>query len=297
MPFICLNLFLLFIPNQETQLNIQLLGIFITTVIAFIMGFADDAYNTQPMIKFMSQVICGLVLSFTGHSIQITQHPTLNYLLTVFWVVFIMNAINLLDNMDGVVALVSLVICIFFTLISYQRYGLWNIEFLLSLGLIGSISGFLIYNFHPSKIFMGDSGSQFLGLILACFSIDLLLSTKINEIEFQWQNFFKQSIPAILLFIAPVSDTAIVFMKRISKGCSPFIGGRDHTTHALYSRGVKVGWVSILYAIITVLGGYLAYVIHTNSNSSMLSFAIIYFISVFTALFLLTLFHKQETHV
>lgn len=289
-------IFLLVIPHTTHNMNIPLMGIIIAATLAFIMGFADDAYNTQPLIKFLSQVLCAIVLSVTGHVLQITSHPTINYLLTIFWVVFLMNALNLLDNMDGIVALVTCVIAFYCSIVAYYQMGAWSYLFLLSIGIIGAIAGFTVYNFYPSKIFMGDSGSQFLGLLVSCLSIDLFLFNAKALMRFEWLDFINCLVSTITLLIAPVADTLIVFTNRILKGTSPFIGGKDHTTHAFHFRGFRVSWISIIYMFISFMGGALAISIKYNWFSGALSLAILFDLVIVVGFFINTYPLKTGHH-
>ena len=131
------------------------------------MGMADDAYDTKPLVKFIVQCLCGVILISTGTKINTFESEFLNYSLTILWVVAIMNSINMLDNMDGISTVTTLAICIFSVFFSVQM----NLETqpltLIIIAVIGTLCGFLAYNWHPSKMFMGDSGSQFLGIFLA----------------------------------------------------------------------------------------------------------------------------------
>ena len=290
-------IFLLFMPNKNNTLNISLLGFLISASLAFLMGFADDAYNTQPLIKFLSQVLCAVILAFTGHYVQISSHPILNYLLTIFWVVFLMNAFNLLDNMDGIVALVALVITVCCAYVVYCSSGIWNYLFLLNIGIIGAVSGFVIYNFYPSRIFMGDSGSQFLGLFYAGMSIDLFLNIPNVLQHFEAYTCVKTLVATGSVFIAPLSDTVVVSLNRIIKGSSPFIGGKDHTTHAFYMRGFRVSWISIIYMLISIIGVLLALALKFSWFNNALPIALIFDLVIFLGFFINTFPLKTGSNV
>ena len=111
--------------------NKQLMGLIIATTLAFLMGLADDAYNTIPLLKFSTQVCCGLILIYSGTYIELFASPALNYGLTLFWIVAIMNAMNLLDNMDAISGVVSVFIILSAMLIIYLQDDLSNVYFLL----------------------------------------------------------------------------------------------------------------------------------------------------------------------
>jgi UDP-GlcNAc:undecaprenyl-phosphate/decaprenyl-phosphate GlcNAc-1-phosphate transferase len=125
----------------------------------------------SPGVKFLMQIVCGVALVLTGTHIALFDNMALNYLLTVFWVVGIMNAVNLIDNMDGIATIV--VIFIILSFIAYVLLsGVTNDHFfLIFTGVAASLIAFLKLNWWPSKMYMGDTGSMFLGVFIAAFSI------------------------------------------------------------------------------------------------------------------------------
>jgi UDP-GlcNAc:undecaprenyl-phosphate/decaprenyl-phosphate GlcNAc-1-phosphate transferase len=160
-----------FSENTPLYNDKKLLGMLASSGIAFLMGLSDDAYNTKPLFKLLTQIICGIILILSGIYISFFEHNILNYFLTVVWVVGMMNSINMLDNMDAITAVVSSFV-ILAAIALYFVHGNFSILHMIMLvGVLASISGFLFYNWHPSKIFMGDTGSQFLGIFLASVGI------------------------------------------------------------------------------------------------------------------------------
>ncbi len=159
------------LPHQQEGFNVQVVGILLAATLSFLMGLADDAFNTQPLLKFLTQIFCGLIVIISGLSIQIFENQFINYFLTVFWVVGMMNSLNMLDNMDGIATIVSITACFFVVALKLAITNSTGYSAVLSLGVLGALVGFLVYNFHPSKMFMGDTGSQFLGLFLAVMGI------------------------------------------------------------------------------------------------------------------------------
>ncbi len=223
--------------------NHQFLGIVMACSVAFLMGLADDAYNTKPLLKFLVQVICSFILILSGIVIHIFPWLWADYLFTVFWIVGLMNSLNMLDNMDAITTCISITIISAALLIIFLDHQIrTNMHVLLLLGILGSLTGFLYYNWHPSKLFMGDTGSQFLGVFLA--SIGVLYFWNSSDSHGQ-QVQSKQFFVSILTFIIPICDTTAVVINRISRGKSPFIGGRDHTTHHLSYLGLSDRQVSI----------------------------------------------------
>lgn len=226
---------ILFDVNQVFA-NKTILGLMVSCTLAFMMGLADDAYNTRPLLKFFVQIICGIILIYTGTVISFFENELFNQILTVFWVVAIMNSINMLDNMDAVASLIVAFILLAAMFVLILSGELLNIHFLIFLGLFASIIGFLFYNWHPSRLFMGDTGSQFLGVIIAyigikyCWNID-----NFSGID----NYWLQLLAVALVFLLPIADTSIVSISRIGRGQSPFVGGKDHTTHNLSQIGLS----------------------------------------------------------
>jgi UDP-GlcNAc:undecaprenyl-phosphate GlcNAc-1-phosphate transferase len=155
-------------PNQgQNTLRPDLFGLLAATSLGFLMGLADDAYNTRPLLKFLVQLACGVILVTSGTCIDMFSSREANIGLTLLWVVGMMNSINMLDNMDGITTTVSIAI------LSAGLLALWTIGpiepvfVVLIIGVMGSLCGFLFFNWHPSRMYMGDTGSQFLGVFLA----------------------------------------------------------------------------------------------------------------------------------
>jgi UDP-GlcNAc:undecaprenyl-phosphate GlcNAc-1-phosphate transferase len=229
----------------------QLLGIFGVLSLGFFIGFADDTYNTNPMLKFVGQFSCAILLFLSDIQIHIIpQYPIVNFLFTSLWVVGLMNSINMLDNMDAITGSSSAMIIIGLIALMYIRgFEDKTIEFTL-FAILASVVGFLYHNWYPAKMYMGDAGSQFLGIFLATFSIILVWGERIpNAGIFQ----FRQLVFPALLFIIPLIDTITVTYNRIIRGQSPFVGGKDHTTHHLVYFGFKEIEVAYLYIFINTL--------------------------------------------
>ncbi|HZG01790.1 MAG TPA: MraY family glycosyltransferase [Chitinophagales bacterium] len=220
----------LFEFSGKDVFNLPLMGLIASCSLGFLVGLADDAYNTVPSLKFAGQLICAIVLVSTGIVIDLTDSFALNALFTVLWVVGIMNSINMLDNMDGIAAVVSIAIMTGCLAVLALSDRFFTVQTFMLIGVIGGLVGFLVYNFNPARIYMGDTGSQFLGVLLAGISIMLLWNNREPGVGgFQ----FKQLVMPALAFVMPVMDTATVFLHRLRRGQSPFVGGKDHTTHHL----------------------------------------------------------------
>lgn len=234
----------IFFKEPHILLNKRLLGLLASCTLAFLMGLSDDAYNTRPLLKFLIQVSCGLILITTGTYITMFSNDVLNYALTMFWVVGLMNSINMLDNMDGITTIVSIAVILNAVLIIKLNCSVNTVNVFALIGVMAALIGFLYFNWHPSKMFMGDTGSQFLGLFLAAMGI-IYFWNPINASEDYIQS--KHFYMTLLTFAIPIIDTTTVVVNRIAKGRSPFVGGKDHTTHSLFFMGVTEKRIAILY--------------------------------------------------
>jgi UDP-GlcNAc:undecaprenyl-phosphate GlcNAc-1-phosphate transferase len=220
------------------------------------MGLADDSFNTKPIIKFGVQFICTLLFVWSDNYIKVLPSEWMNYVLTFLWVVGLMNSINMLDNMDAITTVVSIGILTGVLLFSLTTESGDSIYTICSLGVLGSLIGFLYHNWNPSKMFMGDTGSQFLGVFLAWLGIRYFWNSP-DAYDHPIQS--KQILMAILIFSAPIADTFTVSLNRIKAGKSPFVGGRDHTTHNLIYNGFRERQVALIFLSITLSSVLLCY--------------------------------------
>lgn len=261
----------------------QLLGIFGALSLGFFIGFADDTYNTNPMLKFIGQFSCAILLFFADIQIHIMpQYPLVNFLFTSLWVVGLMNSINMLDNMDAITGSSSAMIIIGLLALLYIRgFEDKTMEFTL-LAILASVVGFLYHNWYPAKMYMGDAGSQFLGVFLATFSIILVWGERVPNVDtFQ----FRQLVFPALLFIIPLIDTITVTYHRLMRGQSPFVGGKDHTTHHLVYFGFKETEVAYLYIFINALSIGLLLLFANDPQTwanKMVIWGSVFFVIVFT---------------
>jgi UDP-GlcNAc:undecaprenyl-phosphate/decaprenyl-phosphate GlcNAc-1-phosphate transferase len=290
--FLIAFIFTILLPGDTTAFNLQIVGILMAATLAFLMGLADDAFNTQPLLKFLTQVFCALILIFSGHSIAIFQNQFLNYILTVIWVVGLMNSINMLDNMDGISSIVSIFACLFMIFVNITLFNASSYATTLNLGVLGALSGFLVFNFHPSKMFMGDTGSQFLGLFLAAMGIDNCWN---NPTSLRIDGFPVANLAIVaLVFLLPLTDTITVIINRMRAGRSPFIGGKDHTTHHLFFKGITEKRIAILFSGIAAVAVYLAYRLVVGFTYGWYYMSVAYVLIVFFALYLNTIIHRKR---
>jgi len=230
-------------------INAKIFGILIVVTISFMMGMADDMLNTPPGFKFIFQILGGIILIYSGFYIQIFETTWINYLLTLFWVIGIMNSLNMLDNMDAITTTVSSTILLGIIVILFVTQPFSGVLLFLAIGCLASLLSFLYYNWNPSKMYMGDNGSQFLGSLIAILSIQVFW----NGPQMAQHTNVYPFLFVFMAFLVPISDTTSVTINRLLRKQSPFIGGRDHTTHHLSYFGLSEHKVAILLLSVNLL--------------------------------------------
>ena len=235
-------------------------GVLLATAIVALTGLLDDYRPLPVWAKLGGQFLGFLILIYFGIRVRLPLPEPINFAVTLLWLLGITNAINFLDNVDGLSAGVVAVISSFILLLA-----LTNGQFLvgaLAAGILGACIGFLRYNFPPAQIFMGDVGSLFLGFLLAAMGIQLRFPEN--------SNFVTWMVP-VFLFALPIFDTALVVLSRMRRGLSPASAGNDHTSHRLIRLGFTpreaililylvsgvAGMVALFITQATVLEGYL----------------------------------------
>jgi len=205
----------------------QVAGIVIGASLISFLGLWDDRVALPPWVKLLGQTIPVTILILSGVQIAIFDQPALNIALTFVWVLFITNAINFLDNMDGLSAGVSAVASAYFVLLAALS-GQYLVG-VLAAALLGACIGFLVYNFNPASIFMGDTGSLFLGFLLAAVGIKLRFPANVPAVT--WM------IPVLVLGV-PILDTTLVIISRLRRRVNPLTtAGKDHLSHRLVRLG------------------------------------------------------------
>ena len=240
----------------------QIIGIVAATSLGFLAGLYDDAFNTNPLLKFILQLSCGIILISFNVKISVSNLEFLNILFTLVWVIGLMNSINMLDNMDGVTASISaFIIAGLIGVLAIIGHAAFDFYMLILIGVLGALVGFLRFNWSPSKIFMGDTGSQFLGVFLASTSMIFLWKfSEGNQGLLQVKPFV---LPA-LFFIIPIIDTTTVTVRRLLRGQSPFVGGKDHITHHFAYLGLKEKNIVFLLLTTTLLSFPIALMLIKN---------------------------------
>ncbi len=245
--FVCVIIgFFIALPFVTTITYSENIALLLCCIIAFGMGCIDDLKNFSPLFKLIFQIICAIIIITCDNHIETSDNIFLNYTITIFWVVFIMNSINMLDNMDGVTASISIIIFIALFGLAIQS----SFDAIIILSIIASLAAFLFWNWYPSKMYMGDNGSQLLGVLLAYFSIKYIWNSNDSVIGFNYE----QIVFIALMFIIPITDTVTVAINRFLGNKSPFVGDRYHTTHCLVYQGLSVPQTATLLCVINTIG-------------------------------------------
>ena len=252
---------LVFVP-----LSTPLRGMLVGSIIIVILGIIDDIHALPAMPKFIVQIVAALIAVLHGNVIEVLSNPNIfsdnpywvlgpwAIPISVIWIVAITNAVNLIDGLDGlavgVATISSLTMLVIAMLVSD------NLVALMMAALAGSCIGFSPYNHNPAKIFMGDTGSTFLGFVLATVSIQGL---------FKFYTIISFAVPFLMLGL-PLFDTCFAILRRISKGQNPMSPDRSHVHHRLIDMGFNQKQaVAILYVISAILG--LSAVVLTTSGA------------------------------
>ncbi len=285
------------LPRQADQLlDKHLIGIIASTSLGFLLGLADDAYNTNPLAKFIIQLSCAFILIISDVSIHITSIPSVDFIVTIVWVIGLMNSINMLDNMDAITTTISMSIIIGLLTVLAITSPYTNAFYLVMLvGVLGALAGFLYFNWHPSKVIMGDTGSQFLGVFLASTSILFFWNFKDQPSGAIIQ--IRQFIVPMLFFIVPLIDTITVTFRRVMRKQSPFVGGKDHITHHLAYLGIPDKMVAAILIFTSLASLPLALllilnIIEWNTLTTLAAFA--YFAFIFILFQVLYAFGKKR---
>lgn len=243
--------YLVFIPH--TPYGWVVIG---SSTFLFLVGLADDIFQAKPYQKLIGQVMGAAFIIYYGLSLPWTSSHTVNIAITIFWLIGITNAINLLDNMDGLAAGIAAIASIFLAL-SFIANGQFVEASMLAV-FSAALVGFLAYNSNPASIFMGDCGSMFIGFFLA--------STALMSVSGGRSRSFLPvlAVPILILFI-PIFDTTLVTVMRKLSGRAVRQGGRDHTSHRLVALGMSERRAVIMLYVFAALSGLLALLVRQMS--------------------------------
>jgi UDP-GlcNAc:undecaprenyl-phosphate GlcNAc-1-phosphate transferase len=240
-----------------------------------LMGLVDDIRGLHPGLRFGIEIAAALGVWYSGIQITFFGNGIASQVVTVLWIVGVTNALNLLDNMDGLSAGAAAIAAGSFFLIAAL-----NGQFLvagLSIALTGCALGFLRHNFFPAKIYMGDAGSLFLGFVLAVIGVKLRFNGEV-QVTFL--------VPLLVLGV-PIFDTLLVVTARLLNKKQPWTGGRDHMSHRLVFVGIPTAIaVSIVYAVGVALGWLALVMTRVDRVTGFILMGLIAVISVFLGVLL-----------
>jgi UDP-GlcNAc:undecaprenyl-phosphate GlcNAc-1-phosphate transferase len=243
----------------------EFIAILLSATLVSLFGLADDRWVLHAYPKLLGQAVAAGILLLGGVQVQLVTHPWINACITLVWVIGITNALNLLDNMDGLSSGVATVCAAFFLLLAAQSGQI--LVSALAAALIGACIGFLRYNLNPATIFMGDTGSLFIGLVLAVIGIKLRFPT--NSIVVTWM------VPVCVLAF-PIADTLLVTISRLRRHKNPLThGGKDHVSHRLVQLGLTRREAVLTCYLLAGVGGMIATFVATAQPREAYASAII----------------------
>ncbi len=235
--------------------------VYIAAIAAFALGRWDDLCRISAAKKFAGQFIVAILMMIGGLRLGIFPEP-IDLIFSVLFVVAIMNSFNMLDNMDAVSSIVALGVFVFIIIWHACAPQSFAPDVII---LSAAVLAFLVFNWHPSKIFMGDSGTMLLGMYIAY----LLMCNNTFEAHVMYQSniiFTDMGVTAFTILALPIVDTTVVIIQRLRHGVSPFQGGRDHTTHHLVYCGLSERSVALLFVLLTCVSIALSLTFQTGTQ-------------------------------
>ncbi len=243
-------------PRLDPKEPIRLTGLLVGSSVIFLAGLLDDRYDLSPRWQFAAQIAVSLVSIPFLIIIQRVNNPLTNrqvvfpwplvVIFTLFWLVGMMNTVNFLDGLDGLAAGVSGILCVILV-IHMLRQGQVSVA-LIPLILLGAILGFMPYNFHPAKVFLGSNGSYFLGYAVGALGI--MAGAKMATV--------------LAVMSLPIIDVAWLIWRRWRSGRSPFSADRGHLHHHLLDMGFSQTQIVLGYYAYSLAAGILALTIDTR---------------------------------
>ncbi|MGQ9864284.1 MAG: MraY family glycosyltransferase [Bacteroidia bacterium] len=224
-------------------------GLLVGGVIAYGVGILDDTYVTTPVMKFLGQLAAALVVLFLTGGMSVTGVELMDAAFTLFWYVAVMNAFNMMDNMDAVSGGIALGILggLGFLLVATEIFPI-------IFALVGVLIGFLVVNWPPARLYMGDNGSQFIGFCLA-----YCMHASWRSLVYEGGVGYALGV-MLGLFALLASDTFWVIVSRVMRKKSPFSGNTDHLSHNLVRMGIASRRIPILLGLMQIfLSGVVVY--------------------------------------
>lgn len=231
---------------EGTEYKIRALLILAPAIVMSIVGLYDDIKGSSAQSRFILQAVMAIVITIylkqLGFTVLVTDSNLLNFFLSMLWLVGITNAFNFFDNLDGGAAGITIISSAMLSLLSFISGQYLIASF--SISLAGAGLGFIYWNRNPAKIYLGDAGALFIGLMLA---VSLL------QFEPNVESRFASALVPIFILALPIIDTSVVVTSRILRGVSIFQGGKDHLSHRLIAKGFSRRGAALLLWIIAAL--------------------------------------------
>jgi UDP-GlcNAc:undecaprenyl-phosphate/decaprenyl-phosphate GlcNAc-1-phosphate transferase len=261
-----LMMYALFVPKTKESLIVLAGSSFL-----FLVGLLDDIFNIKPYQKLIGQLIGATMIVGFGMTLPLTGNSFIDIWITVFWLIGITNAINLLDNMDGLAAGISAIAAFSLAIGFGANAGIS--ELLLTCAFVGALLGFLVFNFNPASVFMGDCGSMFVGFLLSS-------SVLLGQTGGRSRGIFSiLAVPVLILFV-PIFDTTFVTILRKMWGRKASQGGRDHTSHRLVALGLSERSAVLMLYIFAMVAGTLSLFVSQLQTTQSLALIIVFVIAL-----------------
>ncbi len=235
--------------------NGELLTVLIGALVLALVGLTDDVVALSPFIRLAFETVAGVALWIAGVRAGLFHLAWADLPLTVFWVIAVTNAVNVLDNMDGVASAVAAA-----STLGIAAIAGWNGDFLVTsfaLAVAGACVGFLRYNFPPASIFLGDAGSMLLGFLIAALTL---------KVDIPVEAAAPRVLAILLLAAVPLFDLSLVVLARLMGGRPVWRGGTDHVSHRLAGLGRSKRAIAIAFAAAQAACSFLAFVVYRQTE-------------------------------
>lgn len=254
------------------KFDFSIAGIFLGGGLIMVVGVFDDKYDLSAKLKFIFQIASAVIAYVFGVRIDFLTNPfgsnmivlmdIVSFLLTVFWIVGITNAINIIDGLDGLSSGISTISLLTFAFISY-KVGRIDMSTLSLIGA-GAALGFLPYNYHPASIFLGDAGALFLGFLIACISIEGLIKSTA---------FVTLAIPVLGISV-PIFDTLFAIVRRLRNGKKIYVADKGHLHHRLLEKGYGQRKTVLILYVVSAIYSFIAILMTELSSRNALFLAL-----------------------
>ncbi|RYF23676.1 MAG: undecaprenyl/decaprenyl-phosphate alpha-N-acetylglucosaminyl 1-phosphate transferase [Flavobacteriales bacterium] len=260
-----------------TTVNYQKANFLITScIILFALGLKDDLYGVRPKVKFILQITVASILVYLGNFRLTSLYGVFfiwetnmlwGSLFSIVVIIFVNNAFNLIDGVDGLAGTLGLISTlsfgVFFAIADAYAYAF------IAFAMFGAIAGFLVFNYSPAKIFMGDTGSLIVGLVCVVLAIKFIELNKLGSIPAP--NFYSAPAIAVAVMLVPIFDSLRIFFIRIIHKKSPFAGDRNHVHHRLQRLGLNSNQIVASLAVFNILMIGLALAMQNWGNFALIS--------------------------